>query len=235
MIYIYRMLSLSKMESTLQDESLWSNLSTFLHEWIRYMKKESNPTDIKKLKKASKSARSLIDKINREYPNSQSIPNHLSINLSIDSTVRNRIRNDPQFQRIFNYFNDKMPDPLIEIIGGYNVYHYDKTIIEFLDRIMNDLGVSPEKRNNLDLYSSSFASWFLSKVKEKMDRFPIGHYFWYDLDRFLFKWILTMRRILADDDQAFQESVADIDPIIITSYKNGFNYGDESVSQVGSI
>jgi hypothetical protein len=232
---IYQMIQSSKNESILKSKSFWLDLSLLFHEWIKHSKERNrDPKDINKFEIILKNTKSLIDNINKRYPSSQFVLDHFSINIFISSTMRDKIRINPQLRRIFNYFDGKIPISLIEIIGDYSQY-YDDTIYEFLDQIMNDLKVSSIERNSLNLYSSFFSSWLLKMVKEKKAEFPHYHLFWYDLDRFMFKWILAMRRILSDNDQAFEALATNIDPIIAIIHKDGFDYSDEMISILTSI
>jgi hypothetical protein len=234
---LYQMISSLKDESILQDRSFWSDLSLLFHEWINYMIKRNNLNDSEK-PEILKNTKSLIIKINKKYPDSQPILDPLSINTFISSTINDRFKDDLRFKEIFNYFYSaftKMPIDLIEIIGDYVLYHYDKTITGFLGLIMDDLGVSTIERNSLDLYSPFFASWLLKRIKEKKVEFPPRHQLWYDLDRFLFKWVLAMRRIFADNDQAFKALAPNIDSIIAIIHKNGFEWSDGGVSTLTSI
>jgi hypothetical protein len=233
------MISPKDSESILQDESFWNDISLLFHSRIKSLSRNLiNVTNTThgQLKEISNNLNPLITEIEKKLSPSQTVSNHhSSTGIVMNPQIEKRIEDDPQFGKIFNGLYDRLPDPLIGIIGDYVPYHYDKTITGFLKRIMRDLGVSEEERNSLDLYFPSFASWLLKRLKEKKEEIPPLHELWFDLDRFIFKWLLAMKRILADDDQAFEELAPNIDPIIATIHKDGFDWDDESVSTLASI
>jgi hypothetical protein len=112
--------------------------------------------------------------------------------------------------------------PITELIGDYE-YH-DKTIYEFFNRPVDDLKIPEQDRYSLDLYSNDFMSWFLGELQKKQKEFPYHHQFWYDLYRFMFKWILVMRRVFADTDALFESSIISAKSIMTILYKDGFKF-----------
>jgi hypothetical protein len=100
--------------------------------------------------------------------------------------------------------------PIVEIIEGYECS--DRDIYESYNKIMDSFKVPEKERKDLDLYSKSFMSWLLERVKESGGRFLLGYRF---LERFMFTWILAMRKLFANDDASFEAEVADAKPIIV--------------------
>jgi hypothetical protein len=183
------LLSSKDSELILQDESFWNAISLLFHSRIKSLSKNLiNVTNTThgQLKEISNNLNPLITEIDKKHSSSQTVSNHhSSTGIVMNQQIKKRTEDDHQFEKIFNGLYDHLPNPLIGIIGDYNQYHYDKTIIEFLRRIIHDLGVSEEERNSLDLYSSSFAFWLLERVKEKKEEFPPRHQLWYHDSRYM--------------------------------------------------
>jgi hypothetical protein len=217
---LYEMLSSSRDESILKDESFWSDLSLFLREWIKHIDCENTRSITKE---ALDNAKSLIGMINKEYPNSQSVLDHLSINTSISQATWDRARNDIRFRKMANHLQDEMPIPLIELLGNYIPSRHEEAINEILNRLLNDLEIPEEERYKLDLYSDSFMAWFLEKI-QKRQRFHTHHQFWNDLKRFMFKWVLAMRKLFADNDKSFESSIVNAKSVmVLLFYRDGFD------------
>jgi len=129
----------------------------------------------------------------------------------LESSISERI-NDPLLKEIFNAIPKNMPTVLIDIMDDY--IHYDDTIDEYLDRIKNKLLTVSEKAI-LDLYDPDFMSNLLELVRSNKKEIPLFHELWYDLERFLFKYALLMRRLFANDNASFEKSVKNIKDIMI--------------------
>jgi len=129
-----------------------------------------------------------------------------------ESLILKEMKDDPFLIEILNSL-PMMPTVLIDIIGGYSKYH-DQTIDEYYDRIKRELSTVSRKVIP-DLYDPNFTSHLLEMVRDNKEKFPNSHQFWNDLYRFLFKYALSMRKIFANDNAPFKESVKNIKDIMI--------------------
>jgi len=133
-------------------------------------------------------------------------PNTLSMtekSKTLESSILERIKDDFILKEIFNALPKDMPTVLIDIMGDYSKYHND-TIDEFYNRIRNELA-SVTGRTILDLYDPSFMSSLLKLVRDNKEKFSSSHDFWYDLERLLFKYALSMREKFANNDELFEK------------------------------
>jgi len=101
---------------------------------------------------------------------------------------------------------DLLPD-LAQIVKEYDIFH-DDTIYEFHNRIMNRTRQVIKEEVTFDPYDDAFMPHFLKLFQNKMTGLgSLGYRFWIDLERFLFKWMLFKRKVFADDDKLFEESI----------------------------
>jgi len=125
-----------------------------------------------------------------------------------DSTIVNLM------SRAFRQRKLLIPKAINQRIVEY-IFIHDRTINEFIDRIMNKLKeITEQQQIILNLHGSDFIFNLLRLItdnKEKIDSFQ----FWDDLERFLFKYALLMRKKFSDNDQLFEKSVENIKDIMI--------------------
>lgn len=120
----------------------------------------------------------------------------------------NKERSDEIFEAIENvgfYF----PNPLIDMINEYS----SSPLMETMNKVMNKLNL-PNEGIELNLYSNTFWKEFALIIGKK--KFSSGSLFWNDLNKFLFRAIIHLKReeIINNVNGKLEESSKDINSII---------------------
>jgi len=120
----------------------------------------------------------------------------------IDFSIPKDIEFNPLLKEIFEALSF-MPSILIIIIDDY--INPDKTIYEYSNRITKKLREIIKGTITLDLYDSNFMSNLLELTRYIEEKIPINAPLWHDLERFLFKYALSMRKRFADNENLFEK------------------------------
>lgn len=92
---------------------------------------------------------------------------------------------------------------------------HDPTIYEYSNRIKNELGKFIKRRITFDLSDPAFMSNLLELIRDNEEKIPSFHGFWYDLERFLFKYALLMRKRFPHYNDLFEGLVKNVKDIMI--------------------
>jgi len=140
--------------------------------------------------------------------------------------------------KAFHYHNLFIPKSINQRIVEYTFSH-DETINEYLDRIMNELRKVTRQQQQIFLnpYSFDFMPNLLNLLKNNKRAIPFNSPFWYDLERFLFKYALLMKKkFVNDNERLFEKSVKNIkDIVIIIRKKISFHLNDINIESMANF